>query len=587
MSLAFCSKPMGLLPNAMCRSWAIFNCSLTTAGYPEPSKPVLRLARGWIATECATLADGAERHALAAIAGALLVALVLSSGPALAQSREEILPPAFPPSKSRGARPVSPPDLLRPTLDGRVRTDPADAILRPAQKDGDVSQSPEPVVRDGIIDMNDVAPPGPEGIDTGETDARSPNDHAPFVWPPAGHDPQPFQVEDLEPRADRRIARFFRFEPYEPVGVRVGSFVLFPQFELAGIGYSNVIRSPRARSDAALEIQPELRLVSNWRWHALELKANGKYNFHEELPSEDERGSLLEARGRLDIARRTNVQGLVSRQVSQESRSGIDANRAGDRADITTTQAQASINHRFNRLSLQLRGGVTDTEYEATRDDSGTAPGRRDRDLVQTDEGVRVRYDLKSSIGLFADATLVQRAYQAAAPDGLKCDSDGERYRTGLAFLPNHPRLRGEVSLGWGVQRPDERQLTTVDGLLIDANLVWRMTPLTSFLLTVRSEIGDSVTEAVSGVITRSVGVEARQALRKYLTASIGLHVTRTDYRGIELDEKETAARLALEYAISREILLFSRYEHVWFNTSEVDGNWQADEIRLGVRIRQ
>lgn len=529
---------------------------------------------------------GATRHASAA-AAVLLAGLCMAADPAAAQTSVDVLPPPPPAPKARGARPAPPPDFLRPTLDGRERADPSEAIVRPAQRDGDVTPPPEPVLRDGIIDLAQPEPPGPEGIDTGQTDARSSTDVAPFESPPAGYDPFLFQIEDLEPRADRRIASFFRFEPYAPVGLRFGSFVLFPQAELAGVGYSNVLRNARPRADVALEMKPELRLVSNWRWHALELKANGLFTFHDELPSEDDRNSLIEARSRIDITRRTNLQALVSRQVTQESRFGADANRLGDRADVTTTTAQGSLNHRFNRLSVQLRGGVTETEYEETRNEAGVPLDRRNRNLVQSEEAVRARYDLKSSIGVFGETVLVQREFQAAAPDGLKRDSDGERYRAGLVFLPEHPFLRGEVSLGWGVQRPDARQLVTADGLLFDANLVWRMTPVTSFLLTARSDIGDSITDNVGGVLTRSVGIEARQSLRRYLTATAGLTTARSDYRGSTIEEKDTRALLGLEYAISREVLLFSRYDHIWFSSSEPDGSWQADEFRVGLRIRR
>ena len=58
------------------------------------------------------------------------------------------------------------------------------------------------------------------------------------------------------------------------------------------------------------------------------------------------------ARGRLDVARRTNVQASVSRELTQESRSALDATTAGDRADLTVDRATVAVNHRFNRLAL-------------------------------------------------------------------------------------------------------------------------------------------------------------------------------------------------------------------------------------------
>jgi len=505
---------------------------------------------------------------------------------ALAQAPTEILPPK-PMQRPQAARPVLP-DFLKPTLDGQEPRDLTESQLRPAPRDGDVTPPAEPPLRDGIIDLDTSDQQvGPEGIDTANIDARPPSDTGAFESPPAGHDPQLFQTEDILPLADRRLETFFRNEPFQPVGYRLGSFVLFPEIELAGVGYSNVLRSPKARADLALEAKPELRLVSNWRWHALELKANGNLSFHDEFPSEDNKNALLEARGRLDFTRKSNIQGLASQQVTQESRSGVDAARASQRADVTTNLVAASLNHRFNRLNVQLRGGVTDIHYGTLQDETtGATLDSRDRNLVQTEQAVRVRYDLKSSVGVFAETALVQRDYEAAPPDGLKRDSEGERYRFGLAFFPEHRWLRGEASLGWGRQQPNNQGLSTVDALLVDANVVLRATPLTSVLFTARSDIGDSINDNTSGVVTRALGVEGRQILRKYLTATAGVQVSRNRYVGISLDEKETSARLGLEYSISREIQLFSRYEHIWLDTTQLAGDWQADEFRLGMRLR-
>jgi len=59
-------------------------------------------------------------------------------------------------------------------------------------------------------------------------DTRPREDIDVFENPPAGFDPLLFQIEDLDPiRSNRATTRLFRLEPYDPVGIQVGSFVLF------------------------------------------------------------------------------------------------------------------------------------------------------------------------------------------------------------------------------------------------------------------------------------------------------------------------------------------------------------------------
>ncbi len=72
------------------------------------------------------------------------------------------------------------------------------------------------------------------------------------------------KIEDLDPVRDNRATlQLFQNEPYDPVGVQIGRFVLFPELEVGGSYYSNVFHAPNAESDVALDVIPSARLVSN------------------------------------------------------------------------------------------------------------------------------------------------------------------------------------------------------------------------------------------------------------------------------------------------------------------------------------
>ncbi|MGE0857429.1 MAG: outer membrane beta-barrel protein, partial [Hyphomicrobiaceae bacterium] len=224
---------------------------------------------------------------------------------------------------------------------------------RPAIRDGDLSYPAEPRAPvDGLIDPREPEPVL-DGVDPLTIDTRPREDIDAFENPPAGYDPLLFQIEDIDPLSDRRTRRLAKLEPYDPVGIRIGSFVLFPEVEAGGSWYSNVLRSPAPVSDVALDFKPSARLVSDWGRHALEFRAASTLSFYNDLDSEDDRAYTLEARGRLDFTRRTNLQAFAVRDVSQESRSAIDANAAGDRATLTQHRAGGAFQHRFNRLTLQ------------------------------------------------------------------------------------------------------------------------------------------------------------------------------------------------------------------------------------------
>ena len=274
----------------------------------------------------------------------------------------------------------------------------------PVPLDGDLEpEEPTPVL-DGIPDLN--------------KEIRSAEDIAAFEKPPAGYNPYLFQIE-LDPLLDRRPAELFRLEPYVARGVRMGGFVIFPEAEIGGIATNNLFRSDTKRSDSALEVGGSVRAVSDWRVHAMELRASGLTSFYDEFPSENDRSYALEARGRVDVRRGSNVEALVSRQVDRDVRSARDAPaNAAERGEVETTRAAMAINQRFNRLGLQLRGSVTDIAYAPVPSIGGGPISNDDRDFTQREVALRTSWALSCSVEVFAETAVNDREFHAAPLDG-------------------------------------------------------------------------------------------------------------------------------------------------------------------------
>lgn len=474
------------------------------------------------------------------------------------------------------------------------QSDNPDGTTRGAQagppQDGDLAfpAEPQPVV-DGLVNTTDLPPETDDGrerpLKPGEVDPNG----DPFIDnPPAGYDPLLFQIEDLDPlRTDRRPERLAKFEPYDPVGIKLGSFVYFPVMEVSGVATSNVLRSPKPSDDVYAEINSVSRLVSNWDTHALELRSTGLYNFHNDFPSEDDRAWSLEARGRLDVTRRSNIEAIVSHDVRQEGRGAIDATTSGERPDVTTDQVGVTGNQRFNRLSLQLRGTHTGIDYSNTGS-GATFVNNDDRDASNNREAIRAKWEFKPTLSAFAEIEGDQRSFDApAVSDGFRRDSTGERYRLGVDFGSTGKILRGEVSLGWGEQRPDDRHLEATGTMLFDANLAWRVSEMTSLLLTAQTDIYDTTSANSAGVTQHTAGLEVRHSFLPYIIGTAGVTVSARDYTSDPISETETRTTLGAEYYFNREVILFGRYQHIAFDSNQPAADYDADDVRLGVRVRR
>ena len=129
--------------------------------------------------------------------------------------------------------------------------------LRPATLDGEAAATSEPPAPiDGVMDEPEIYE-NPDGADPVSWDARSADDAGAFEKPPAGFDPDLFRAE-IAPILDRRPERLFRFEPWQPRGIRVGSFVALPSIDIGGAFVSNVFKATLARPDRDRSTKPRL-----------------------------------------------------------------------------------------------------------------------------------------------------------------------------------------------------------------------------------------------------------------------------------------------------------------------------------------
>ncbi len=456
----------------------------------------------------------------------------------------------------------------------------------PPPQDGDLVPVGEPLeVSGGAINLAESYAQV-SGVTPTLPDLRSPSEIRAFSGADAGYDPLLLEAQETNPVFSNFPTPGFGYDPFAPLGTRIGSFTLFSGVDTDGDYNSNLFASPEPLGDTSLEVRPAARLVSNWGTHALELRGSGDVSFHDKYPSEDDRAYLLEGLGRIDVTRFTNLQGFIGQEFAQESRSAINATSAGTRPNITVDRARAAFNHRFNRLTVQLRGAVVDTRYGSDVL-NGMVQSNADRDYTLNEEAVRPKWEFNPNLFLFGDVAVNNRNYSIAAfTDGINRTSSGQRYRLGVSFGDTSQVLRGDVSLGYGRQTPNSPQLEVIDGLLFDANLTWRVSGVTTLLLTASTDVAETTTVDSGGVLEHQYGGQLRHNFTTNLLGSAGVSYYTRNFVGGGLFENQFTAATGLEYFLNRHAVLFGRYQHTAFNTTSFDGNWTGEEVQLGVRLR-
>jgi hypothetical protein len=469
--------------------------------------------------------------------------------------------------------------------DGTDETKPQRRLAVP--QDGDpVAVAEAAAPQDGIIDLSEPLAPLEGEEDITEADMRSPEDLRAFIGEPGAFDPLLLAAGEINPVFSGSTFQGFALDPFPPVGTRIGSFLLFTTIETDADYNNNIFASPVAVGDTALEVRPAARLASTWSRHALEFRASGDLSFHDRFTTEDDRAYLVESLGRLDVTSQTNLQGFIAHEEAQESRSAINAQSAGTRPNINVTRLRGAFNHQFNRLSVQLRGNLIDTSY-STNLFAGQIQNNSDRNFTLYDQAVRPEWEFSPYLFVYSDIALNQREYKIAAfSDGINRSSKGERYRLGVSFGDIGQYLRGSISLGYGRQTPDSPELALTDGLLIDAGLTWQPTPLTTLQFTAATDVAETTTTGSGGVLERVYGLELRHSFTRSLVGIAGLGFMTRDFTGADITESQVTVAAGGEYYLNRYAVLFTRYQHGIFDSSQPFSSYEVDEVQAGVRLR-
>jgi len=538
--------------------------------------------------------------------GALLgavAAVAWPAGPSVAQQAPDIsilrpsLAPAAPPALR--LRPLGddddagpPPPVPTAALDAIQPADGAGSGTRlppppeRAQADGETDP---PVSADlpvnGHVELTVAQVPG-DGIEPFASDPRLPADRAAFLGPPAGYDQLAFQIE-LDPANDARTARLAQFQPFAPVGHRAGSWVIFPMVEAGITATSNVYATSQSKPDLIFDVRPTLLAVTDWDRHAIQFKATALASAYDQHATEDDHSYAFEARGRIDVNRQINIEVLVSHSLDQDLRSSVFApTDAAERTPYSTDKLAVAYNQRLGHLSIQLRSSITATGYQNVAATDGSLIDNTNRDLVARDVALRTAWNFNPALAIFTETSSNTQSYAAIPTDGIGRDSVGTRTRIGLSFGSVSQIWRGEISTGYGRQQALDSRLADVDGILLDANLAWRPTKITSVLLDARTDFVTSTVVGQGNGTQHTASAELRQSLSSRLNGIAGISFQEIDFVGNPLTQRTASESVGFEYYLDRSTTLLGQYKHSTITDSTGAANSNTDLVRFGVRYQ-
>jgi len=388
-----------------------------------------------------------------------------------------------------------------------------------------------------------------------------------------------------EPQRGETVTSRSRPE-YDPVGVRMGGFMLYPELGIQQSYNSNVYStSSNEQGDFITAIEPSLDLRSNWNNHALNLHADSSVVRYWDNDDENYTDYTLSADGRVDVLRDLRLLAGAGYQIRHEPRYSPDNQGGVEPTEYSITGANLGVEKEFNRLSFRVDGQTERYEYDNVRTAAGAVIDQSGRDRDQHQIGLRTGYEIAPLRKVYLLTNYYLREYDNLT-GGFNRDSDGyligagtQYDLTGLVFL--------DAYAGYRRQDYKDARLTTMDGWASGIKVTWNVTPLTTITGTLDRDIRETTLTNASGYFHTRAEVRADHELLRNLILTASLGYENDDFQGISRNDDYTLAGLGAKYLINRNFSLSGGYGYRSRDSNVTGSDFDENVVmvRLGAQL--
>jgi hypothetical protein len=410
---------------------------------------------------------------------------------------------------------------------------------------------------------------------------------------PVGTQPLPAREEP-----DNRPTTAREAENYNPRGVRLGSFLLFPELEADQVLNDNIYATSAAtgRTASFIEVvKPTLELKSQWSNHMLNFFARGGFGFYTTDPSQNFQDFSVGADGRLDIMREWNVYGGGSFSRKHEEL-GTPNTVTGASQPAVYNQIAGNVGYyqRFgSRFKVRADGRLDNYNY---LNSAGGGPSQgilfgSDRNRTEFRESLRLAYEFLPGYEIWTRGGLNQRRYDNN-PDstGVFRNSSGWDVVGGIAI-----DFGGITSLeafaGFIEQNYVDPQFQTIRVPTFGLTGYWN--PLRELTVRpfVRRTIDDTSLTNAAAYINTSGGVDVAYNWRPNIRLDGHADYSVADYQALSgtagrYDQYYTF-RAGLMYLITPNFFVGPSYQFVHRTSNQFNSDYDQNLItlRLGARL--
>jgi hypothetical protein len=405
---------------------------------------------------------------------------------------------------------------------------------------------------------------------------------------PAMPENEPTPAEAALPGLPRARRPVVDQDPFAPLGIRAGAFLLKPSLA-QDLGYdSNPNRQPlNPKGSVALRTEGALQAESNWSAHSLKFDLRGSYSLFPDIRNSAKPEGTGKAVLRLDADRATAIELETHAALTTSTPNSPETSGATGRTNVVTLGGSAAVTRSIGPLALSLGTLAEHTHNEDGQLASGVVlPLSRD-DFATYALKSRAAYRIGTAFNPFIETTVDLRRHDSATDaNGYDRNSSGVNARLGNAFDISGT-LTGEVAAGVVHRSYEDARFSAINGPSLDASIAWTVSPLTKVAVRAATEIGETNVLGSAGVSIRRAEVEVVHALRRNLTLTGTARFTRSIYDGIALEQDEWSGGFKAEYNLTRSLVIRGSYSFDLLRSSAPASNYQASTFLVGLKFQR
>ena len=381
---------------------------------------------------------------------------------------------------------------------------------------------------------------------------------------------------------ERGVSVFERARPdYDPLGVRAGSFVIYPQVEIGESYDDNIFAVDNDEEDDFITVvSPEVNVESDWGRHALNLRGGGDAGFYFDNNDENFIDWFVATDGRLDVVRDTYLVGGLGWRRLHEDRGSPDDVAGQEPTEYDIYSANLGAARELGRISARVDGIVDRYDFHDVDAQGGGQIDQDDRDRVQYQLIGRVGYEYLPDTEGFVRVIGRMREYDELE-GGFDRDSVGYAVLIGTE-LNFTPKVTGEVAAGYQHTTYDDDELSDVNSPALGGNVLWNVTGLTSIRAFAQGSIEETTQADASGYIAARVGGSVEHELRRNILLGAGVTLGRDDYEGIDRTDDILIGTVSARYLINRNFYARAAFTHQTRN-SDTDDEYSRNIILLTI----